>query len=231
MWKNSSFVGDFIGGKVEEAVANKAKGISGRVAGKLYGKAASKAADVISDKTIERFDEFMNSKNSVGTLDELLSRNPQNSKLILLPDFRIQDGNGKQRYRIENAMFSSRTWYLYGDKIRKIASVQENRRGFLKKLVNRKTSKKDYVIKVKGHRIGNLNTLLEEDGRIGKTDFNDWRVTDNQIFDGSQCVSSLQKAKSWKENKWVLDYSTEIDELVMLLILFSIRKADERDNI
>jgi len=160
-------------------------------------------------------------------LEELLSRNPQNLKLILLSDFRVQDCDGHQKYRIDQAVLSSHRWYLYGEKVRKHATVQEKRRGVLKKLFQRTSDPRDFLINLKGQDAGTLKTICMDGRRIGTTDFNHWRAEGNQIFNEDQCIATFQKVKSWTEEKYVLDYSKEIDEIIMLLVLYSMRKAEQ----
>lgn len=144
------YIGYFVSKKVEEAAFRKAKGVPGKVAGKLYGKAAGKAADAIYQKVLMKVDQTNNAKLAIGSLEELLSRNPQNLKLILLSDFRVQDCDGHQKYRIDQAVLSSHRWYLYGEKVRKHATVQEKRRGVLKKLFQRTSDPRDFLINLKG---------------------------------------------------------------------------------
>ena len=153
-------IGDFVGRKVGEASASKAKGAPGRLAGKLHGKAVGKATgkaiSSVSKKVLAKIDESNNERLAIGSQEELLSRNPQNSKLILLPQestLRIFSDNEHQKYRIESAMFAHRMWCLYGEKIRKIASITEKRE-VLKRLFHQRAKPRTFVI-----RIGILSTI------------------------------------------------------------------------
>lgn len=224
------FISDFVSRKVEEATIKNTKSVSRKVVGKIYGKAAGKVTESIYNKTLTKIDESNNEKMVIGSQEELLARNPQNSKLIFLPqdsELKIQDRDGRQKYRIYQAVFLSRTWNLFGEKSRKIASVKEKRRGILKRLFLRKRNPKDFTLKSKGENIGTLKTLNTEDMRIGTTNFNNWRVENDQVFDGDRCVAALRKVKSWTDVKYVLDFSKELDEIIVVLVLFSMRKADE----
>lgn len=102
------FISDFVSRKVEEATIKNTKSVSRKVVGKIYGKAAGKVTESIYNKTLTKIDESNNEKMVIGSQEELLARNPQNSKLIFLPqdsELKIQDRDGRQKYRIYQAVF------------------------------------------------------------------------------------------------------------------------------
>lgn len=193
----------------------------------IYSRIAGKAVEYAFHHAMTSIDESNNAKLVEGSEKELLSRNPQNSKLIVLPKWEILNRDEERVYRFNDTRASSRKWDLYDEK-RKIATLKEKKQSFFQKVFHRKQDRRDFVIKIKGQETGLLRTAYEDDVRVGETDFDGWYVREEKIYISGRCVASYEKVKSWADLRYVLDYSKEIDEVKMILVLFAMKIADEQ---
>lgn len=217
--------------KAERSFVQGSKNLPKKLIGKAYGKAAGKVADKTFNYSIQKVIESVSHVNSDGMVEgseeELLSRNPQNLKLIILPKWKLLNRDGDRVYRFNDTRASLRKWELYDTK-RKIATLKEKKQSFFQKVFHRKQDRRDFVIKIKGEETGLLQTAYEDDVRVGETDFDDWYVREEKIYISGRCMASYEKVKSWADLRYVLDYSKELDEVRMILVLFAMKIADEQ---
>lgn len=200
-------------------------GVVRRVKRRAYGRAADMAVGSVIHRIASSFDEYNERGLIPGSESELLARNPQNAKLVVLREWELTDAEGRQKYRFISAEPSLRKWVLYDGK-RKVATLSRQKRSIFDKLFHKNQDRQCFTVVVRKQTLGNIVTRREGGRLIGETNFNSWLVEDRKIYADGNCLASLEKVKSWTERRYVLDYSKEMDEIVMILALFAMETVD-----
>ena len=228
-------VGHIVKEEVKRSFVNDPKNSTKQLVEKAYRKMAGKVADKVFNYSVQKVNESISRADSkrmvIGSEQELLSRNPQNLKLIILPKWELLNCDKNRVYRFNDVKASSRKWYLYDEK-REIATLKQKRQNLFQKIFHRKQDRRDFIIKIEGRQEVTLFRTVHENGvRIGKIDFDGWYAREQKIYINDNCIASYEKVKSWINPRYVLDYSKEIDEVKMILVLFAMQIADEQKRL
>jgi uncharacterized protein YxjI len=145
--------------------------------------------------------------------------------------FDVCDVNGKKKYLVKGDRLSIKHHlHICDAKGKELGMVKEKLISFRSPFEIHESRPKDFIIEIAGTEIGRVSSVFSFRKRLFEVDFNGWNIvgkfggTEYDIFSGKRVVAHIEKKLRYNAGI-IVDFSNEMDELMILMMTIAIEAA------